>query len=95
MPRIIAKIPPIKSNCFPYSWERLNKDAASSLYTAESRVYYGTNPIYGFIDTPTQLYTIDPYIEDTGIGFFENTLNHFCLLFDVFWTNLFPSLFPT
>ena len=46
----------------------------TSLYTAESRVYYGTNPIYGFIDTPTQLYTIDPYIEDTGIGFFENTI---------------------
>ena len=46
----------------------------TSLYTAESRVYYGTNPVYGFIDTPTQLYTIDPYIEDTGIGFFENTI---------------------
>ena len=46
----------------------------TTLYNAESRVYYGTNPIYGFIDTPTQLYTIDPYIEDTGIGFFENTI---------------------
>jgi hypothetical protein len=46
----------------------------TTLYNAESRVYYGTNPIYGFIDTPTQLYTIDPYIEDKGIGFFENTI---------------------
>lgn len=50
--------------------------AYTNLYQPSSRVYYGTvsgNGGFNFSTLYSQ-YNIDPYIEDTGIGFFENTI---------------------
>jgi hypothetical protein len=47
----------------------------TSLYTPDSRKYYGEFVENGYnFSTKYSQYNIDPYIEDTGIGFFENTI---------------------
>jgi len=53
--------------------------AYTTLYEPTSRTYYGSgstsNPQGGYnFSTEYSQYNIDPYIEDTGIGFFENTI---------------------